>query len=101
MGADRALTELYPVTEHPDLSTSSEGQVTTSQSTLVMSVIGSRGSGKGLAYVGLSAPCIQSQRKLQPACSAGGNEEQVSVDDPPYCAPQTAVVAPHSVEQPS
>ena len=52
-------------------------------------------------YVGLSAPCIQSQRKSQPGCSAVGNEEQVLEDGPPYCAPHTAEVAFHSVEQPS
>ena len=33
-GADGALAGLYPVTEQPDLATSSAGQVTTSQSTL-------------------------------------------------------------------
>ena len=52
-------------------------------------------------YVGLSAPCIQSQRNPQPGCSAAGNEEQVLEDGPPYWAPQTAEVAFHSVEQPS
>ena len=52
-------------------------------------------------YLGLSAPCIQPQRKPQPGCSAVGNEEQVLEDGPPYCAPQTAEVAFHSVEHPS
>lgn len=52
-------------------------------------------------YVGLSAPCIQSQRKPQPGCSALGSEEQVLDDGPPYRAPQTAEVVSHSVEQPS
>lgn len=52
-------------------------------------------------YVGLSAHCIQSQRKPQPGCSALGSEEQVLDDGPPYRAPQTAEVAFHSVEQPS
>ena len=52
-------------------------------------------------YLGLSAPCIQSQRKPQPGCSAFGNEEHVLVDGPPYCAPQIADVAFHSVEHPS
>ena len=37
-GAGGALAESYPVTEHPDLATSSAGQVTTSQSTLIVSV---------------------------------------------------------------
>ena len=30
-----------------------------------------------------------------------GNEEHVLDEGPPYCAPQTADVAPHSLEQPS
>ena len=37
-GAGGALAELYPVTEQPDLATSSAGHVTISQSTLMMSV---------------------------------------------------------------
>lgn len=35
-GADGALAESYPVTEQPDLATSSAGQVTISQSTLMV-----------------------------------------------------------------
>ena len=35
-GVDGALVALYPVSEQPDLTTSSAGQVTTSQSTLKM-----------------------------------------------------------------
>ena len=42
-GVEGALAELYPVTEQPDLATSSAGQVTTSQSTLVVLVIGWKG----------------------------------------------------------
>ena len=99
-GAEGALAELYPVTEQPDFATSSAGQVTTSQSTLIVSVIEFR-EREGLMYVGLSAPCIQSQRNPQPGCSAVGNEVQVLEDGPPYCTPQTAEVAFHSVEQPS
>ena len=38
-GADGASAGLYPVTEQLDFATSSAGQVTTSQSTLMMSVI--------------------------------------------------------------
>ena len=38
-GMDGALAELYPVTEQPDLATISVGQVTTSQSTLLLSAV--------------------------------------------------------------
>ena len=38
-GVDGASAELYPVTEQLDFATSSAGQVTTSQSTLMMSAI--------------------------------------------------------------
>ena len=100
-GADGALAELYPETEQPDFATSAAGQVTTSQSTLWVSVCGFGEEGKGVMYLGLSAPCIQSQRKPQPGCSAFGNEEHVLVDGPPYRSPQTADVAFHSVEHPS
>ncbi len=100
-GADGALAELYPVTEQPDFATSSAGQVTTSQSTLLVSVPELKGIYEDLTYLGLSAPCIQPQRKPQPGCSAVGNEEQVLEDGPPYLAPQTAEVAFHSVEHPS
>ena len=64
-GADGAFPESYPVTEHPDLATISAGQVTTSQSTLWMSVQ-ELGLKDREAHVGLSAPCIQPQRKPHP-----------------------------------
>ena len=99
-GADGAVAELYPETEQPDFATSAAGQVTTSQLTLWASVCGFSEKGS-VMYLGLSAPCIQSQRKPQPGCSAFGNEEHVLVDGPPYCAPQIADVAFHSVEHPS
>jgi hypothetical protein len=52
------------------------------------------------SIVGLSAPFIQSQRKLQPGWRALGNAEQVLDEMPPYCSPQPEEGAPHSLVQP-
>ena len=45
-GADGALAELYPETEQPDFATSATGQVTTSQSTLLVSACGFSENGR-------------------------------------------------------